>query len=213
MNKEICPYCKKEFTKYGIKGHIWRKHTEKGKNHKPFKNKKAWNSGLTKEIDERVKNNANSIKQYFEQNTHNWIGRKHTCETKEKMSSTRKEMYKNGWEASSCGKSKKYKYNSKIAGNIIVDGKWELSVAKYLDSLNLSWKRNTKRFSYTNLNGKLSTYCPDFWVDDWKTYIEVKGYETNLDRCKWNQFKHPLQIWKADKLIKLNLINNHGEVV
>ena len=82
-----------------------------------------------------------------------------------------------------------------------------------LDQLRLSWKRNTKRFDYINLEGTTSTYCPDFWIDEWQTYIEVKGYETDLDKCKWEQFNLPLQIWKAEKLIELNLINKIGEVV
>ena len=41
---------------------------------------------------------------------------------------------------------------------------------------------------------------PDFYVEDWDTYIEVKGYETALDRSKWSQFPHTLDIWRKDKI-------------
>ena len=98
-------------------------------------------------------------------------------------------------------------YESPIAGKIKIDGNWELKVAEYLDFLKVKWKRNKKRFSYFNVfKNKESTYCPDFWVEDWNTFIEVKGYETDLDRCKWAQFSEPLLIWKKDKLKELNLL-------
>lgn len=54
-------------------------------------------------------------------------------------------------------------------------------VAKWLDKNGLKWKRNKERFSYINLKNTKSTYCPDFWIEDWNTFLEVKGYETDLD--------------------------------
>lgn len=62
------------------------------------------------------------------------------------------------------------------------------------------------RFPYINLKGKNSTYCPDFWVEDWNTFIEVKGYKTDLDDCKWRQFKEPLKVWNLNKLKKLGIL-------
>ena len=113
--------------------------------------------------------------------------------------------YANGLEVK-CGRAKKIDYESPIAGEIKVDGNWELKVAQYLDSLEVIWRRNKKRFNYININNKNSTYCPDFFVEDWNTYIEVKGYETDLDRCKWSQFNEPLQIWKKEKLKELKIL-------
>jgi len=65
LNKETgkyrCPHCNKEYTKKGIGTHIWRSHGE-GKNftgnNKGFKDgtRSAWNKGLTKDTDDRVKN-------------------------------------------------------------------------------------------------------------------------------------------------------------
>jgi hypothetical protein len=81
-----------------------------------------------------------------------------------------------------------------------------LEVAKYLDSIGVNWKRNKKRFKYFNtLKNKEATYCPDFYIEDWATYLEVKGYETDLDKCKWSQFKEPLIIWKKEDLIQKGL--------
>jgi hypothetical protein len=125
--------------------------------------------------------------------------RKHSAETKKKMSEITKERHASGWNPV-CGRAKKYEYTSKIAGEISVDGTWELLVAKYLDSIGVTWKRNKNKFIYVHLNGNESTYTPDFYIQDWDSYIEVKGYETDLDRCKWKQFPHKLLVWKEEKI-------------
>lgn len=59
-NKYVCPICSKEYSKMGIATHIWRCHTNQGKILNPNKGYKngtriAWNKGLTKETDERIK--------------------------------------------------------------------------------------------------------------------------------------------------------------
>ena len=118
------------------------------------------------------------------------------------------ERYENGWMPKA-GRCKKYKHNSLIAGKISVDGTWELKTAKYFDSLGVKWKRNTKRFKYINLEGKVSHYTPDFWIDDWDTYIEVKGYKTELDDCKWKQFTEKLEVWDKNKLTELKIIGKY----
>ena len=81
--------------------------------------------------------------------------------------------------------------------------------AKYLDSINVIWARPTERFTYINLIGKESTYKPDFYVKDWDSYIEVKGYETDLDKCKWSQFPNKLIVWKKQDLIRLNILESN----
>lgn len=113
--------------------------------------------------------------------------------------------YANGWQPK-CGRCPKYSYNSPIAGKVKVDGSWELAVCKYLDLIKVNWERNTKRFAYKNLKGGDSTYCPDFWVEDWQSYIEVKGYKTDLDDCKWSQFKEKLLIWDKATLEEKEII-------
>ena len=128
-----------------------------------------------------------------------FLGKKHTEDTKKLMSDAKKELYANGWEPT-CGRCKKYDHISPIAGHIKVDGTWELATAKYLDSINVTWCRNKKRFPYVKLDGKISTYQPDFYVETWDTYIEVKGYETDLDRIKWSQFPAKLEVWREDKI-------------
>lgn len=126
-------------------------------------------------------------------------GHKHTSETRRKISLAKRALYASGF-AATAGRCPKLKHTSPVAGEISVDGTWELAVARWLDSQGLTWRRNTKRFEYTKPNGANSTYCPDFYVEDWKSYIEVKGYETELDRCKWSQFPGELLVWKLGEL-------------
>ena len=112
------------------------------------------------------------------------------------------QRYEQGWMPKA-GRCKKIRYNSPIAGEVLLDGTWELAAARYMDQQGWNWNRNKIRFPYTNLKGKTSHYTPDFWVETWNTYIEVKGYETELDRCKWKQFNEPLTVWKKDTILSI----------
>jgi hypothetical protein len=160
----------------------------------------VWNRGLDKDKDIRIAESAEKISVSLKGKP----GKKATEEAKKKMSESRKKLYASGWEPT-CGRCKKYDYFSPIAGHIKLDGKWELATAKYLDSIGVNWIRNRKRFNYIKPDGKESTYQPDFYVTDWTTYIEVKGYETDLDRAKWSQFPDKLEVWKRDKIESLKV--------
>lgn len=120
-------------------------------------------------------------------------------EFSEKLRNIINERYENGWSPKA-GRCKKIEYNSPIAGIVKLDGTWELETAKILDALEVRWKRNTQRFKYINLDGKESHYTPDFWIEDWDTFLEVKGYETPLDRCKWEQFTNNLIVWRKEDI-------------
>ena len=130
---------------------------------------------------------------------------KHSDEFKETQRKRIIARYESGWMPKA-GRCKKFKYISPTAGEVFLDGTWELVVAKWLDANHYEWKRNTKRFQYLNLDGKISFYVPDFWVEELESYLEIKGYETALDRCKWEQFTEPLLVWKRKELTELNLI-------
>ena len=174
----------------------------------PRKNKAPWNKGLTKETNSSLTKSSNTLKKRFKTGDlePSFKGQTHTKEAREKIRISINNRYANGWEVK-CGRSPKIDYESPIAGKIKVDGSWELAVAKYLDSLNVVWRRNKKRFKYYNeIKKRESTYCPDFYIEDWNTYLEVKGYETDLDKCKWMQFTEPLIIWKKEDLINRNIL-------
>ncbi len=89
------------------------------------------------------------------------------------------------------GRTKKYWHDSPIAGRICVDGMWELNFCKWADSCNLHYSRTRDSFPYVRSNGRMAMYYPDFKLDS-ETYLEVKGYELENDRRKWDAFPHTL---------------------
>ena len=177
---------------------------------------------LSKSLKEQYKN-GNRISHFkiFNNGTF-WKDKKHKEESKEKISLSRlgkkmdenfkksrsnemKKRYSNGWECKA-GRCKKIKYNSSIAGDVLLDGTWELKTAIYFDTNKINWRRNKKRFEYIDNNNKKRTYCPDFYLIDDEKYIEIKGYQTELDIIKWNQFSEKLEIWNRKKLIEKKII-------
>lgn len=66
-----CPYCDKEYIKNGICSHIYKKHTIEGKKQNPNigyldGSRKAWNKGLTKETDGRLKKQGKTLSKKFQ---------------------------------------------------------------------------------------------------------------------------------------------------
>jgi hypothetical protein len=112
--------------------------------------------------------------------------------------------YASGWMPKA-GRCKKITYFSPIAGFVKLDGSWELIAAKYFDRVGYTWIRNTTRFKYLD-GDKERFYTPDFWIEELDSYIEIKGYETELDRKKWAQFPEPIQVWKKDKITQISKI-------
>lgn len=173
----------------------------------------GWNKGKTFEESygkEKAKEMKKEISIRVSLN-HNWksFSDEKKNEIRNKNRKKILERYKAGWQPV-CGRTSKIEYTSHVAGNIFLDGTWELRSAIFLDNLEVKWIRNKKRFEYYNtIRGTLSTYCPDFYVYDWNTYIEVKGYTTELDWIKWSQFpeEEHLEVWNEEILEELNILH------
>jgi len=128
-------------------------------------------------------------------------------QTKRKLRDSINKRYEEGWQPKA-GSCKKYWHESDIAGRVSLDGTWELAVARYFDNKNYEWRRNTKGFEYYNeIEERKAKYIPDFFLKEEDVYIEVKGYETKLDRCKWKQFDPELKIWKKEDLEQRNIFD------
>ena len=83
---KVCPFCKKEVKEKGIATHIWRSHGN-GKSHNPNINRIAWNKGLTKETDNRIKKQAEELKKKIKLGLiKTSLGQKRSEETKKKLS-------------------------------------------------------------------------------------------------------------------------------
>jgi len=96
---------------------------------------------------------------------------------------------------------KRYKYKK-----YYFRSKWELRFAQYLDSKNLSWQYEPKRFYFEDCS-----YLPDFYVTEWKSYVEIKGWLKEGDIKKINLFyeNYPdegLIYLDFEKLKTLNII-------
>lgn len=124
-------------------------------------------------------------------------GRKHTAESKEKISVSAKQRGLGGYtKGGGRGKSGWYK-------GIWCDSSWELAYVIYCIDNDIKLVKNNKKFQY-NYNGKKLFYIPDFILED-GTYIEIKGYRTEQWDCKISQFNYPIKVlYKEDIKIYLD---------
>lgn len=180
-NKYKCPHCPKISNITGISAHIWRTH-EDGQNFKPLLGKPAWNKGLTKETDERVRKNGetlslNCILGITKPKGHTW-----TKESRSKLSVSKSKLLE---ELGNGGfrDVKWYKIKNILDEEYIVRGTWELKVATKLNDLGVVWKRRVY-LQYMRNDGVIRTYTPDFYLPKYDRYIEVKGYFSKEDRQK-----------------------------
>ena len=116
-----------------------------------------------------------------------------------KISKTIQEKVKNGTWHFSFSKTRCHDYK-----NVRLYGTWELKYAIYLDSKNIIWEQNKKRFPYI-YNGKQRYYIPDFYLPKENCYVEIKGYETEKDRSKWKHFTNKLTVLKYKDLVDLGI--------
>ena len=85
-----------------------------------------------------------------------------------------------------------------LVDNIKFQGQWEVDFYKWAKEKGLNPVRPSKGFKYV-WNGE-RTYFPDFYLDTLNVYVEVKGYETDRDRAKWQQFPEKLIIIKEKEI-------------
>lgn len=121
--------------------------------------------------------------------------------TKKKRRQTIANKVANGEWHTSLAKRMHYRYKG-----IDLHGKWEYNYAIWLDENNIQWDRCKESFEYT-FDNKIRRYTPDFYLNQSDTYVEVKGYKTEKDIAKWDQFpKHrTLKILMKEDLIKLGI--------
>ncbi len=97
------------------------------------------------------------------------------------------------YTSSNRGRTKQIEYDG-----IKFQGQWELDFYKWAKEQGLNPQRPNKGFPY-HWNGD-RTYFPDFYIGSMSTYVEVKGYETDRDRAKWDQFPERLIIIKEQQI-------------
>lgn len=105
------------------------------------------------------------------------------------------------------GRVKNVEYNGHI-----LKGSWELIVAKWLDSMDISWMSEVNPKQY-NWNGSEHLYFPDFYLPNEDVYIEVKGYMRERDLAKWSSFDGTLVIIDKTVINKLNEFDTIAQLV
>jgi len=92
------------------------------------------------------------------------------------------------------GRSKMLLYTNNVGAEMKLNSE-EIEIAKIMDNLKLNWERNKKGFGYADINGKFKKFYPDFYISDYDTYLEYKGWVTTemdhkmKDSLKRNEFK------------------------
>ena len=216
-----CKYCGKECKNLNsLKQHEIRckenpNHINIIKTNGNTKHHVSWNKGLTKETDNRVKHQGEKYSQRVKEGIIKPWSSGLTKETDERVRNIAKKSSESisnkvkldTWH-NSFGKSKLVEYNG-----ILFHGNWEVEFAKFLDKHIISWVRPTEKFNYAFEN-KHRFYTPDFYLTDLDIYIEVKGYPTEKDYAKWNQFPDnlTLDIYFGDELLYYNIITEAKNV-
>jgi hypothetical protein len=117
-------------------------------------------------------------------------------ERKEDHSRVMKEVVKKNpysYTSSNRGRTKQIEFDG-----IKFQGSWELIFYNYCKSNQIPVERCVESFPYT-WEGERS-YFPDFYLPDRDLYIEIKGYETERDRRKWEAFPRPLKVLKQSDI-------------
>lgn len=129
-------------------------------------------------------------------------GRIKTLEQRKILSEAMKLAVKNNPDSYTknnvAGRVKSIDYNG-----IKLKGSWEVTTAQWLDSLNIVWISEINPHVYY-WNDNWHQYFPDFFLPDYNSYIEVKGYKTERDDAKWAQFEDKLIIVDKRNINKLN---------
>lgn len=122
-----------------------------------------------------------------------------TKERREKLSESMKaavDRNPESYTSANRGRTKQIIYDG-----LTFQGKWELDFYKWAKDTGLSPSRVVEGFKYT-WNGD-RTYFPDFYIEKYDLYVEVKGYETDRDRAKWDQFTKTLSVVKSSSIKEL----------
>lgn len=164
-----CPYCDSTWpTKQKLGGHL--------ANCKLHPNKALHDKGHKKAGQKYAERYAS-----FEI-TPSFLGKHHSKETKEKISKATTINIVNGGHEYGRVKTKYYKAEVIDGNSFLVQGTWELNVAKRLHELEIPWENKTRLKYQTDI---IRHYRPDMTlIDRPNTYIEVKGYFSDQDREK-----------------------------
>ena len=167
--KYKCPFCQKLYTKKGIMSHIWRTHSKLSDGHNPNAGYKEgriiWNKGLTKADSKSIYQQGQTYKKKVRDGEYNyfrWLyGQDAVVIEKEKLKWNKRNIKIPFFDPY---------YNKEI----LLDSKYELTVARELNSNNVRWCRPTY-LQYYDRFGDLRNYYADFYLLDYDVYLDPKN--------------------------------------
>lgn len=175
---EECSFCKKEFKKRGARGNHEVRCPENA-------DRKLQIISVAGKISNKKKHTAWAKLHYADQSNRDKVSKRMKQAVNEHPES---------YTSSNRGRTKQITYN-----DIKFQGQWELDFYMWCETNDISITRPTKWFDY-EWDGNRK-YNPDFYLLDLDLYVEVKGYETDRDRAKWNQFPDALCIVKNKEIM------------
>lgn len=158
----------------------------------------SWSKGLTKETDARLMKISLHMKKAHEEGRS--TGRAATIEAEQvRREKIRRHAIstKFGGYVPTSGRGKKGWYKG-----IFCDSSWELAYILYMVEIKgVAVKKNWEKFPYV-YKGKQFNYVPDFILPD-KTYVEVKGYLTDLVLQKIKQFPGTIELVSQERMAEI----------
>jgi hypothetical protein len=127
-----------------------------------------------------------------------WLGRKHTDETKAKMSVSALESSHRRLN----GRSRiHYK-------GVLMDSAWELMLAKRLDALGVRWER-PEPLRWVDKSEIVHHYFPDFYLPDYDLYLDPKNayaYADHEDKitCLNEQYSNVVFLTSEEQCLRFN---------
>lgn len=155
----------------------------------------AWNKGKTKETDERVAKYANVLR--GRTNIH-WLGRKHTDETKRKISATQKSNYK-GISRYATVREQRKSYAEEYFETVFTDAEMQYHVDRYF--LDFAWPKSK---IYIEIDGE--QHYEDQGViqhDKERTENLAKIGWRLLKRIRWSEFQKLSFSEKENEIFRL----------
>ena len=195
-----CPYCKKIYSKNGISTHIWRNHTEEGKQYtsKPSygnKGKKAWNRGLNKNNDERIKKGVEKWNKNLKEGKFkpSQFGRPLSEEHRNHVSESMKKAHKEGraWNIgmSRWNNESSYpeKFFMKVIENEFEDKNYQKEYPFGIYSLDFAWVEKKK---VIEIDGDQHKRFEEYIERDKRKDQFLKDNDWEVLRISWNDMFH-----------------------
>jgi len=200
---QTCPYCTKSYkTINALRSHKGYCKSNPNSVEHPAKRRIGKNNPMygKKGCNQYIKHGDEMSQETKEKISKSLTGSKWSEKRKNDHSKVMSEIVKNNpasyRHGNKGGRTKIYEYKG-----FKLRGTWELSVAMYLDSIDVKWTNHVKSFPYL-YEGKERQYYPDFYLPDHDMYLEVKGYETERDKIKWSSVTN-LKIIKKNEINKI----------